>query len=71
MKLNFNENFNNAIFMFVPKRLHFSDSYNVLVLMACGLYNDSHFYSKLLIKLNLDQFIPELCMQVIDYKAIR
>lgn len=58
--------------MLSPKRLHFAKSYNVRVLMACGIYNESYFYSNLLKEMNLDRYIPPNPMHdIINYENHR
>lgn len=67
-----NESLNNLISMLSPKRLHFAKSYDVRVLMACGIYNESHFYSNLLMELQLDRYIPQKSMEdIIKYEEDR
>lgn len=39
------------------KRLFFSSSYDVRSLMACGLYNETHFFSNLFKDLDLSKYI--------------
>ena len=64
-----NESLNNLISTLAPKRLHFANSYNVRVLIACGIYNEIYFYSILLKELNLDRFIPEDSIhKIIEYE---
>lgn len=43
-----NESLNNLISILAPKRLHLANSYNVRVLIECGIYNEIYFISNLL-----------------------
>lgn len=49
-----NASLNNLISMLSPKRIHFPKSYDVRVLIACGIYNELHFYSNLLKELQIN-----------------
>lgn len=60
-----NESLNNLISMLAPKRLHFASSYNVRALLAGGLYNDPHFFSQLIIDLDLTKYVPKKSMEEI------
>ena len=59
------ESLNNLIGMLAPKRLNFTNSYAVRTLIACGMYNDFHFFSSLLCELELDKYIPSESMEEI------
>lgn len=66
------ESLNNLIGMIAPKRVFFSNSYNVRTLIACGLYNEPHFFSNLLIELDLAKYIPQESMNdIIQYESER
>lgn len=65
-----NKSLNNLIGMLAPKRIYFSNSYNVRTLLACGLYNESHFFSNILIDLDLAKYIPQESMNdIIHYET--
>ena len=67
----YNESLNNLISMLAPKKLNFANSYNVRVLIVCGIYNEIQFYSNLLKEKNLDRFIPDESMhRVIEYENL-